>query len=185
MTTPLRAPVHLIEESLWATSVNIPTHLLPADGRFGAGPSRVRADQVRDLSEAGSALLGTSHRQAPVKNLVGSIREGLAELFSLPEGYEVVLGVGSSTAFWDAASFGLVESKAQHLLSSASSAPSSPRPPTGRRSCRLPRSSLPIPERGRCRRLSLGWTSTRGRRMRPRPAWQHRCHWVTEPRRRP
>lgn len=98
-----------------ATSVKIPTHLLPADGRFGAGPSRVRDEQLRALTEAGRGLLGTSHRQAPVKNLVGSIREGLADLFSLPEGYEVVLGLGGSTAFWDAASFGLIESKAQHL----------------------------------------------------------------------
>lgn len=98
-----------------AASVTIPDHLLPSDGRFGAGPSRVRPEQVRALAEAGPHLLGTSHRQAPVKNLVGSIREGLSDLFALPEGYEVVLGVGGSTAFWDAASFGLVESKAQHL----------------------------------------------------------------------
>lgn len=98
-----------------AASVTIPDHLLPSDGRFGAGPSRVRPEQVRALAQAGPHLLGTSHRQAPVKNVVGSIREGLRDLFSLPEGYEVVLGVGGSTAFWDAASFGLVESKAQHL----------------------------------------------------------------------
>ncbi|WP_300343599.1 phosphoserine transaminase [Nesterenkonia sp.] len=95
--------------------VTIPADLLPADGRFGAGPSRVRPDQVQALSAAGKTLLGTSHRQAPVKNLVGSIREGLAELLRLPQGYEVVLGVGGSTAFWDAASFCLVDSKAQHL----------------------------------------------------------------------
>lgn len=98
-----------------SASVTIPSNLLPSDGRFGAGPSRVRKEQVRCLNAAGSDLLGTSHRQAPVKNLVGSIREGLSTLFDLPEGYEVVLGVGGSTAFWDAASFGLVESKAQHL----------------------------------------------------------------------
>lgn len=96
-------------------NVTIPAELLPQDGRFGAGPSRVRPEQVRALSDAGRRLLGTSHRQAPVKNLVGSIREGLVDLFSLPEGYEVVLGVGGSTAFWDIASFGLVEAKAQHL----------------------------------------------------------------------
>jgi phosphoserine aminotransferase len=93
----------------------IPQNLLPRDGRFGAGPSKVRADQVQALVAAGPKLLGTSHRQAPVKNLVGSVREGLAQLFSAPEGYEVILGVGGSTAFWDAASFGLVRSKAQHL----------------------------------------------------------------------
>lgn len=95
--------------------VTIPQNLLPQDGRFGAGPSKVRADQVQALVAAGSKLLGTSHRQAPVKNLVGSVRQGLTQLFSAPEGYEVILGVGGSTAFWDAASFGLVRSKAQHL----------------------------------------------------------------------
>lgn len=95
--------------------VTIPHQLLPQDGRFGAGPSKVRPEQVQALVEAGPALLGTSHRQAPVKGLVGSVRRGLAELFSAPEGYEVVLGVGGSTAFWDAAAFGLVRSRAQHL----------------------------------------------------------------------
>ncbi|GAA1116005.1 phosphoserine transaminase [Citricoccus alkalitolerans] len=95
--------------------VTIPQNLLPQDGRFGAGPSKVRADQVQALVTAGPKLLGTSHRQAPVKNLVGSVRQGLMQLFSAPEGYEVVLGVGGSTAFWDAASFGLVRRRAQHL----------------------------------------------------------------------
>ncbi|MCY1159796.1 MAG: phosphoserine transaminase [Citricoccus sp.] len=95
--------------------VTIPQQLLPRDGRFGAGPSKVRPDQVQALVDAGPRLLGTSHRQAPVKNLVGSVRQGLAQLFSAPEGYEVILGVGGSTAFWDAASFGLVRSRAQHL----------------------------------------------------------------------
>ncbi|WP_291278258.1 phosphoserine transaminase [Galactobacter sp.] len=93
----------------------IPANLLPADGRFGAGPSKVRAEQVAALSAAGRDLLGTSHRQAPVKNLVRDIQEGLAQLFSIPEGYKVVLGVGGSTAFWDAAAFGLVRERAQHL----------------------------------------------------------------------
>ncbi|WP_026534145.1 phosphoserine transaminase [Arthrobacter sp. H14] len=97
------------------TNLNIPRDLLPKDGRFGAGPSKVRAEQIQALSEAGSTLLGTSHRQAPVKNLVGSVREGISQLFQAPDGYEVILGVGGSTAFWDAASFGLVEQKAQHL----------------------------------------------------------------------
>ncbi|MGD6980851.1 MULTISPECIES: phosphoserine transaminase [Citricoccus] len=95
--------------------VTIPQQLLPRDGRFGAGPSKVRPDQVQALVDAGPRLLGTSHRQAPVKNLVGSVRQGLTQLFSAPEGYEVILGVGGSTAFWDAASFGLVRSRAQHL----------------------------------------------------------------------
>ncbi|GAB4100611.1 phosphoserine transaminase [Sinomonas halotolerans] len=95
--------------------LQIPAGLLPADGRFGAGPSKVRQAQVDAIAAAGSSLLGTSHRQAPVKNLVGSVREGLMEFFNAPEGYEVILGVGGSTAFWDIASFGLVRSKAQHL----------------------------------------------------------------------
>lgn len=93
----------------------LPTELRPADGRFGAGPSKVRQAQVDALSAAGAHLLGTSHRQAPVKNLVREVQEGLATLFSAPDGYEVVLGLGGSTAFWDAAAFGLVEHTAQHL----------------------------------------------------------------------
>ncbi|MDR7084461.1 phosphoserine aminotransferase [Arthrobacter ginsengisoli] len=96
------------------TSITIPANLLPKDGRFGAGPSKVRPEQLSALAAA-SKLLGTSHRQAPVKNLVGSVRTGLSEFFRAPEGYEVILGVGGSTAFWDIASFGLVENKAQHL----------------------------------------------------------------------
>ncbi len=96
-------------------SISIPADLLPKDGRFGAGPSKVRPEQVDALVAAGRNLLGTSHRQAPVKNLVGSVREGLREFFKAPAGYEIILGVGGSTAFWDVASFGLVEQKAQHL----------------------------------------------------------------------
>lgn len=95
--------------------VTIPQELLPQDGRFGAGPSKVRSAQIEALSAAGAALLGTSHRQAPVKNLVGEVREGLHTFFGAPEGYELILGVGGSTAFWDIASFCLVEKKAQHL----------------------------------------------------------------------
>ncbi|MET4060795.1 phosphoserine aminotransferase [Arthrobacter sp. UYP6] len=98
-----------------AAALKIPAELLPKDGRFGAGPSKVRPEQLEALSRAGTNLLGTSHRQAPVRNLVGSIREGLSSLFRAPDGYEVVLGVGGSTAFWDVASFGLVLDKAQHL----------------------------------------------------------------------
>jgi phosphoserine aminotransferase len=92
----------------------IPTDLLPADGRFGCGPSKIRPAQLEALV-ANAAMLGTSHRQAPVKNLVGSVREGLSALFALPEGYEVVLGNGGSTAFWDAAAFGLIEKRAEAL----------------------------------------------------------------------
>jgi phosphoserine aminotransferase len=96
-------------------AVTIPANLLPKDGRFGAGPSKVRSEQLLALQQAGKTLLGTSHRQAPVKNLVGDVRQGLSEFFQAPDGYEVVLGVGGSTAFWDVASFGLVQTKAQHL----------------------------------------------------------------------
>lgn len=98
-----------------STPLTIPANLRPADGRFGAGPSKVRPEQVAALSEAGAALLGTSHRQAPVKNLVGDVRSGLKQFFNAPDDYEVILGVGGSTAFWDVATFGLVENKAQHL----------------------------------------------------------------------
>ncbi|WP_066518266.1 phosphoserine transaminase [Curtobacterium ammoniigenes] len=93
----------------------IPAEFLPTDGRFGCGPSKIRGAQLESLVTAGATILGTSHRQAPVKNLVGSVREGLASLFSLPDGYEVILGNGGSTAFWDAASFGLVERRAENL----------------------------------------------------------------------
>ncbi|MFC7219184.1 phosphoserine transaminase [Streptomyces polyrhachis] len=95
--------------------IRIPADIKPADGRFGAGPSKVRTEAVQALAATGTSLLGTSHRQAPVKNLVGRVREGVAELFSLPEGYEVVLGNGGSTAFWDIATHGLIERRSQHL----------------------------------------------------------------------
>jgi phosphoserine aminotransferase len=93
----------------------IPAELRPADGRFGCGPSKVRPQALARLAGEGAALMGTSHRQKPVRALVGEIRAGLAELFSLPEGYEVALGNGGTTAFWDAASFALVERRALHL----------------------------------------------------------------------
>jgi phosphoserine aminotransferase len=96
-------------------AIVIPTDLLPADGRFGSGPSKVRPEQVEYLASIGTTLLGTSHRQAPVRSLVRRIREGMAAYFSLPEGYEVVLGNGGTTAFWDAAAFNLVRDRAQHL----------------------------------------------------------------------
>ncbi|MEJ1155128.1 phosphoserine transaminase [Microbacterium marmarense] len=97
--------------------VELPRELLPTDGRFGCGPSKVRAAQLEALAIRGATLFGTSHRQAPIKNLVGSTREGLAELFRIPEGYEIILGNGGSTAFWDAAAFGLINSRAQNLVS--------------------------------------------------------------------
>ncbi len=96
-------------------AITIPADLLPADGRFGAGPSKVSTSALDALAATGTALMGTSHRQAPVRNTVGRVREGLAELFSLPEGHEVVLGNGGATAFWDIATFGLIREKSQHL----------------------------------------------------------------------
>src|SRR5919202_4565253 len=93
----------------------IPRELLPADGRFGCGPSKVRPEALHALATEGAALLGTSHRQAPVRGLVRRVRAGLAELFGLPDGYEVVLGNGGTTAFWDAATFGLVRERSQHF----------------------------------------------------------------------
>ena len=95
--------------------IRIPADIKPADGRFGAGPSKVRTEALDALAATGTSLLGTSHRQAPVKNLVGRVREGVRDLFSLPEGYEVILGNGGSTAFWDIATHGLIENKSQHL----------------------------------------------------------------------
>src|SRR5688572_3028687 len=96
--------------------IRIPRALLPKDGRFGSGPSKVRPESVQALAEAAGSWLGTSHRQKPVKDVVGSVRRGIAELFSLPDGWEVVLGNGGTTVFWDAATFGLVEARSQHLV---------------------------------------------------------------------
>jgi phosphoserine aminotransferase len=98
-----------------APQIIIPASLRPADGRFGCGPSKVRPEQVAALAGRGAVLLGTSHRQAPVRSLVQHIREGLTNLFSLPNGYVVVLGDGGTTAFWEVAAFGLVDHRAQHL----------------------------------------------------------------------
>jgi phosphoserine aminotransferase len=95
--------------------IRIPAELLPADGRFGSGPSKVRPEAVAALAAAGRDYLGTSHRQATVRFVVGALRNGLAELLSLPDGYEIVLGNGGTTAFWDAATLGLIERRSQHL----------------------------------------------------------------------
>ncbi|HET8614658.1 MAG TPA: phosphoserine transaminase [Actinomycetales bacterium] len=97
-------------------TVTIPAHLLPHDGRFGSGPSKVRPEQVDAVAAAGRTLLGTSHRQQPVRSLVGRLRAGLADLFGLPDGYEVLLGNGGSTLFWDVAAFGLVRERAEHCV---------------------------------------------------------------------
>ncbi|MDQ5854911.1 MAG: phosphoserine transaminase, partial [Actinomycetota bacterium] len=95
--------------------LTIPAQLKPVDGRFGCGPSKVRPEQLAALATAGASIMGTSHRRNPVKSLVGRIRSGLRELFSLPEGYQVVLGNGGTTAFWDAAALGLVRQRSLHL----------------------------------------------------------------------
>jgi phosphoserine aminotransferase len=97
------------------THIVLPDDIKPADGRFGAGPSKVPAGALEALAATGTSLMGTSHRQAPVRDTVGRVREGLRELFSLPDGYEVVLGNGGATAFWDIATFGLIREKSQHL----------------------------------------------------------------------
>ncbi|MFL6143124.1 MAG: phosphoserine transaminase [Labedaea sp.] len=96
-------------------TLQIPAELKPSDGRFGSGPSKVRPEHLARLASDGAALMGNSHRQKPVKSLVGRVRAGLRELFALPEGYEVVLGNGGATAFWDAAAYGLVRERAQHF----------------------------------------------------------------------
>lgn len=115
-----------------ANEIKIPADLLPLDGRFGAGPSKVRTEQISALSQVSQSFLGTSHRQKTVKSQVARLRSGVAKLFNLPEGYEVVIGNGGSTAFWEVATFGLIRDRAQFLTfgefgskfaSSAKSAP--------------------------------------------------------------
>ena len=93
----------------------LPANLLPADGRFGCGPSKVRPAQLQAIVDGATGIVGTSHRQAAVRDVVGSLREGLTELFSLPEGYEIVLSLGGATAFWDAATYGLIRERSAHL----------------------------------------------------------------------
>src|ERR687891_1275481 len=95
--------------------ITIPADLLPGDGRFGSGPSKVRPEAVEALAATGTGYLGTSHRQATVRFMVAAMRNGVSELLSLPDGYEVMLGNGGTTAFWDAATFGLVRERALHL----------------------------------------------------------------------
>ena len=97
-------------------AITIPDDLLPADGRFGSGPSKVRPEALAALADTGRSFLGTSHRQATVRFVVAALRNGIAELLSLPDGYEVALGNGGTTAFWDAATFGLIDRRSQHLV---------------------------------------------------------------------
>jgi phosphoserine aminotransferase len=107
-----RRAVHKIEP---VTNIAIPAEIMPVDGRFGCGPSKVRPEQLSVLASSAGLYLGTSHRQAPVKSLVRRVTTGLGELFTLPDGYRVVLGNGGTTAFWDIAAFGLIRGKSQHL----------------------------------------------------------------------
>jgi phosphoserine aminotransferase len=95
--------------------LTLPENLIPSDGRFGCGPSKVRSSQIDAVVAGGRDVIGTSHRQAAVKDVVGSVRDGLASLFNLPEGYEIITSLGGATAFWDAASFGLIREKSAHL----------------------------------------------------------------------
>jgi phosphoserine aminotransferase len=96
--------------------IKIPENLKPSDGRFGCGPSKIRPEALASLARSGTAILGTSHRQKPVKEVVRRVREGLKSLYALPDGYEVILGNGGSTAFWDIATFALIENRSQHLV---------------------------------------------------------------------
>src|SRR3954454_10775824 len=116
-----RAPGHQTDDSprrpaltATTTTLEIPADLRPADGRFGCGPSKVRPEQLQRLAES-AQIMGTSHRQAPVKQVVARVREGLRDLFDAPDGYEVVLGNGGTTAFWDALAFGIIRERALHL----------------------------------------------------------------------
>ena len=109
------ASVPLTRLIVMADQLEIPTDIKPRDGRFGCGPSKVRPEQLKALTTTAAPLFGTSHRQAPVKDLVGRVRSGLVELFSVPDGYEVILGNGGATAFWDAAAFGLIDKRSLHL----------------------------------------------------------------------
>ena len=99
-----------------STEIIIPANLKPLDGRFGCGPSKIRPEALVALASSGTSILGTSHRQKPVKNVVKAVREGLHSLFNLPDGYEVILGNGGSTAFWDIAVLNLIENRSQHLV---------------------------------------------------------------------
>jgi phosphoserine aminotransferase len=98
------------------TTIRLPQDILPIDGRFGCGPSKVRPEQIEAIVAGATTVMGTSHRKPQVKDLVGAIRSGLTDLFQLPDGWEILLGNGGTTAFWDAASFGLVDHRSQHLV---------------------------------------------------------------------
>ena len=152
--------------------VRIPAGLLPADGRFGCGPSRIRPEAVDALAAAAPGYLGTSHRQPAVRNVVASLRAGLAGLFSLPEGWEVLLGNGGTTVFWDVATFGLIERRSQHLTFGEFSSKFAAAAAGGTvpRRARRHRGALRVASRapgGRRRRPLRAAPTTR-----PRPAWR-------------
>ena len=150
-------------------AISIPADLKPADGRFGAGPSKIQTSHLDALAATGSSLMGTSHRQAPVRNLVGRVRDGLATFFSLPEGYEVVFGNGGATAFWDVATYGLIREKSQHLtfgeFSSKFAAAATAAPWLADAVDRVERPRHPA----RARSPRRASTPTPGRTTRPRP----------------
>ena len=162
-----------MEESGSVTTPEIPADLLPSDGRFGSGPAKIRPEAVQALAADGAGLLGTSHRQPPVRNLVGDVRDGLAELFAIPAGYEVVLGNGGSTFFWDVATFSLIERRSAHasfgefsakFAAAAAAAPHLDEPQRGHGGGRLGRAAR---RRRRRRRLRLGAQRDLDRRHRP------------------
>ena len=165
--------------------IQIPADIKPADGRFGAGPSKVRTEALDALAATGTSLLGTSHRQAPVKNLVGAVRDGVRDLFQLPEGYEVILGNGGSTAFWDIATHGLIENKSQHLsfgeFSSKFAKAVEARALAGRADRHHLRAGHPPGPRGRGGRRCR----TPSRTTRPRPVWPRRSSASPAPTRAP
>ncbi len=164
-------------------TVNIPTNMLPEDGRFGSGPSKIRPEQVQALDAGARNLLGTSHRQTPVKQVVGSIREGLSNFFQIPDGYEVVLGNGGASAFWDIACASLITRKAAFgtygsfsakFAKSAQSAPF----------LRIRRSSRANRARIACRSSPNMWTLTAGRTTKRPLAWRPRSSVSKVPRSR-
>jgi phosphoserine aminotransferase len=98
-----------------SSSLAIPAHLRPSDGRFGSGPTKVRPEQLRALAATGTSYMGTSHRQDGVRSVVKRVRDGIADFYGLPDGYEVVIGNGGATQFWDISTFSLIEKRSQHL----------------------------------------------------------------------
>ena len=157
------------------TSLVLPPALIPSDGRFGCGPSKVRPEALAALAGSGSSVLGTSHRQAPVKTLVRRVREGLGSLFSLPDGYQVIIGNGGATAFWDAAALGLVRERSQHLTFGEFSAKFAS---VTRKAPFLADPQVICRRSGRCARSRSRpptSTSTPGPTTRPPPALPFRC----------